>query len=640
MPIIDDDTTILSSGGQLEQVWTDGTGGLKASLDALQARLAIPARYEVIEELGRGGMGIVYRVRDIETCEVVAIKILKPEIAADPAMRESLRKEVCLARRVTHKNVCRIHEFTRSETTACISMEYVSGETLLSKLQRRGALPPVDAVGIAVQICAGLGEAHAQGIVHRDLKPANIVIAHDRTVKIMDFGVARKSRDAGTASEDLAGTPAYMSPEQLEMKLVTFQTDIYALGLILFEMVTGTQAFAAENAVELAFQQLRQEPPRPSSIVATIPARLDSAILRCLEKDPAERFASVAELGASLEKAVAPVTAPARPPIEYKYFQAASVALQKVGKAALSDLNLLQKEIKQGANHLYRTARPRVENWLGALRSFSFTSTSPSGKRVQAAVFGAAIFTASVLFGLVMRKETHAEQPITTTRASVTSPVQPQRVSQTTASVLPTPVSPFTAKEFDFDASPQPLDSAADSDAGPAAVADSTAATSKTKAPQPLHALSANANITTKKTQSQKYAARTNSGEIADEVAVPALVEPQPVGTLPLDNYAASTKLFALQPVALVKTSNQSPQDSAPLLPNPYLEVGSFNDAGWADNAVSHLSQLGLPARAVRKSHLWMQSYHVEVGPFKTLSALEAAEKTLTQKGFSPRAAK
>ena len=638
MPIIDDDTTILSSGGQPEQVWADGTGGgLKASLDALQARLAIPARYEVIEELGRGGMGIVYRVRDIETCEVVAIKILKPEIAADPAMRESLRKEVCLARKVTHKNVCRIHEFTRSETTACISMEYVSGETLLSKLQRRGALPPVDAVGIAVQICAGLGEAHAQGIVHRDLKPANIVIAHDRTVKIMDFGVARKSRDAGAASEDLAGTPAYMSPEQLEMKLVTFQTDIYALGLILFEMVTGTQAFAGENAVELAFQQIRQEPPRPSSIVPTIPARMDSAILRCLEKDPAERFASVAELRASLEKAVAPVTAPVRPPIEYKYFQAASVALQKVGKAALSDLNLLHKEIKQGANQLYRTARPRVENWLVALRSFSFTSSSPSGQRAQAAVFGAAIFTASVLFGLVMRKETHAEQPITATRATVTSPVQPLRVSEIAASALPTPISPFTAKEFDFDASSLPSDSTADSDVGTAVVADSNAATATTKAPQQLHALSAGTNITGKKIQPQEDAARMDSGETADAVVAPA--EPQLVGALPLDNYSASAKLFALQPIALVKQPNQSPQDSPPL-PDSYLEVGSFNDAGWANNAVNHLSQLGLPARAVRKSHLWMQSYHVEVGPFKTLNALESAEKALTQKGFNPRAVK
>ncbi|MGH9572362.1 MAG: serine/threonine-protein kinase, partial [Candidatus Acidiferrales bacterium] len=340
MPIINDDTTILSSGPRLEDVCANGSGGLRASLDALQARLAIPARFEVIEELGRGGMGIVYRVRDIETCEVVAIKILKPEIAADPAMRESLRKEVCLARKVTHKNVCRIHEFTRSETTACISMEYVSGETLLSKLQRRGAIPPVDAVEIAVQICAGLGEAHAQGIIHRDLKPANVVIAHDKTVKIMDFGVARKSVDAASATEDLAGTPAYMSPEQLEMKPVTFQTDIYSLGMILFEMVTGTQAFTAENAVELALLQLRQEPPRPSSIVPAIPTRLDSAILRCLRKDPTERFPSVGELSAALEKAVAPVTAPARPPMEYKYFQAASVVLQRVVNAALPEVGI------------------------------------------------------------------------------------------------------------------------------------------------------------------------------------------------------------------------------------------------------------------------------------------------------------
>ncbi len=637
MPIIDDDTTVLSSGAQPEQVWTPGAGSLKASLDALQARLAIPARFEVIDELGRGGMGIVYKVRDIETCEVVAIKILKPEIAADPAMRESLRKEVCLARKVTHKNVCRIHEFTRSETTACISMEYVSGETLLSKLQRRGVLAPVDAVEIAVQICAGLGEAHAQGIVHRDLKPANIVIAQDRTVKIMDFGVARKSHDAATATEGLAGTPAYMSPEQLEMKPVTFQTDIYALGLILFEMVTGTQAFAGENAIELALQQLRQEPPRPSSIVSAIPARMDSAILKCLEKNPAERFASVAGLSAALVKTVAPVTAPVRPPIEYKYLRAANAVLQTVGGAAVSDLKLLQKKLRHGAHRLYATARPKVENGIAAMRSFSLSS--PSGQRHQAALFGAALLTASVLCGLVMRKETLAEQALPARHASATSPAPTPTLLATTKSVLLAPVSPFTAKEFDFDASPQPVDAPSDFDAGAATGAEAAPTTISTKARRPLHSLSRNTSTTAKKNHAQEQAARTTPQQIANKLVAPAPVAPQAVGALPLDNYSTSAKLFALQPVALVKPSNQSLQDSDPL-PDPYLEVGSFDDSGWANNAVSRLSQLGLSARSVRKSHLWMQSYHVEVGPFKTRTALEAAEKTLANNGFKPRAVK
>ncbi|HKV47214.1 MAG TPA: protein kinase [Candidatus Acidoferrales bacterium] len=634
MPIINDDTTVLSSGQRLEDVCANGTGGLRASLDALQARLAIPARYEVIEELGRGGMGIVYKVRDIETCEVIAIKILKPEIAADPAMRESLRKEVCLARRVTHKNVCRIHEFTRSETTACISMEYVSGETLLSKLQRRGALPPIDAVEIAVQICAGLGEAHEQGIVHRDLKPANIVIAHDKTVKIMDFGVARKSHDAANATEDLAGTPAYMSPEQLEMKGVTFQTDIYSLGMILFEMVTGTQAFIGENAVELALLQLRQEPPRPSSIVPAIPARLDTAILRCLEKDPARRFACVGELSAALEKAVAPVTAPARPPMEYKYFQAASVVLQKAFKAAISDSKLLQKELEHGASLLYRPARPKIENCVIALRSFSLKSTS--SQRAQAAMFGAAILTTSVLLGFVMRKETHAEQTIPADHVSAKF-AMPSPNSSTAALIAPAaPTSPFTAKEFDFDAPPDPSDATIDSADDEPAIPPPTPIVASLKPSHPPHVSSRNLEETR---VHSRGLATSGPDQTANLDVNPPPSVPQTVGMLPLENRPGSAKVLALQPVPTLKTPVQPAQDVAPTL-NPYLEVGSFNDASWADSAVSHLSQLGFPARAVRKTHLWMQSYRVEVGPFKTLTALETAERTLSDKGFKPHAVK
>ena len=631
MPIIDEDTTVLSSGEQPEQVWTGGTGGLKASLDALQARLAVPPRYEVIEELGRGGMGIVYRVRDIETCEVVAIKILKPEIAADLAMRESLRKEVCLARKVTHKNVCRIHEFTRSETTVCVSMEYVCGETLLSKMQRRGALAPVDAVEIAMQICAGLAEAHAQGIVHRDLKPANIVIADDRTVKVMDFGVARKSHDATTASEDLAGTPAYMSPEQLEMKAVTFQTDIYALGMILFEMVTGTQAFTGENAVELALQQIRQEPPRPSSIIPAIPARLDSVILRCLKKNPAERFISVTELRGALEKAVAPATAPVGLPIGYKYFRGATVVLQRVCKDALSDLKLLRKELTHGASQLYRIARPSIENWIVALRSFSVVSRS--AQRAQAAVCGAAILAASIFFGLVMRAETHAEQARPVTHVSSKPPLAAYpTLSDTTTSTLPAPVSPFTAKEFDFDVSPQPSDAA--SDLFETAVADPIPAAVAVEVPRVPRASSTD----TKKVRARAHAALPmSSGQTAKIVATSVRMARESVVRLPFK--PASLSLLALQPAPVLTTSAQLVQETNPL-PNPYLEVGSFNDSVRANNAVNQLSQLGFRARAVRKNHLWMRSYHVEVGPFKTSTALETAEKALVDNGFKLRAVK
>src|ERR1700730_13228314 len=152
---------------------------------------SIPSRYEVLSQVGNGGMGVVYKVRDLETDEIVALKILKPEIARDPAVQENFKRELCLARKITHKNVCRIHDFSRSNGTAYASMELIEGESLLSRLNRVGALPVSEAFEIARQICAGLQEAHAQGIVHRDLKPANIMLDRSGTVKIMDFGVAR-----------------------------------------------------------------------------------------------------------------------------------------------------------------------------------------------------------------------------------------------------------------------------------------------------------------------------------------------------------------------------------------------------------------------------------------------------------------
>src|SRR6202166_232175 len=187
----------------------------------------IPPRYEVLSQIGSGGTGIVYKVRDQETSEIVALKILKPEIASDPDVQENFKRELCLARKITHKNVCRIHEFSRSNGMAYTSMEFVEGESLLSRLYRVGSLPLNEALEIARQICAGLREAHAQGIVHRDLKPANIMVDRNGTVKIMDFGIARMIESDGPRTGTIVGTPAYMAPEQAALKAVGACTDNY-----------------------------------------------------------------------------------------------------------------------------------------------------------------------------------------------------------------------------------------------------------------------------------------------------------------------------------------------------------------------------------------------------------------------------
>jgi len=266
----------------------------------------IASRYEILGELGSGGMGIVYKARDRETAETVALKALLPEVAADASTMERFKNELRLARRITHKNVCRIHDFVRSDGTAYISMEFVEGETLRRVLDRFGTLSLRKGLQIARQICAGLQEAHRQGIVHRDLKPANVMIDRSGDVKLMDFGIARSLDSTGTTSRGLAiGTPAYMSPEQAEGRSVDPRSDIYSLGLILYEMFTGVAAFRADTPIAIALKHIRERPTAPREIEASVPLYLETAIMRCLEKDPALRFPSVAELDAALNPTAA-----------------------------------------------------------------------------------------------------------------------------------------------------------------------------------------------------------------------------------------------------------------------------------------------------------------------------------------------
>jgi serine/threonine protein kinase/class 3 adenylate cyclase len=285
-----------------EVEWTDAEA-YREVRERLAGPSSIPSRYEVLSQVGTGGTGVVYKVRDLETDETVALKILKPEIATDPAAQENFKRELCLSRKITHKNVCRIYDFNRSNGTAYASMEFIEGESLLSRLNRVGALSVNQAFEIAGQICAGLREAHTQGIVHRDLKPANIMLDRSGTVKIMDFGVARLIQRNGPMTDTIVGTPAYMAPEQAELKPVGPFTDIYALGLVLYEMITGSPAFQGDTPVAVALKQVREYPKPPREIVPMLSHPIEAAILKCLQKDPAKRFQSVNELEAALKVA-------------------------------------------------------------------------------------------------------------------------------------------------------------------------------------------------------------------------------------------------------------------------------------------------------------------------------------------------
>ena len=260
-------------------------------------------RYVIIEELGRGGMGNVYKGLDKELGEKVALKLLKPEIAADERMIERFRNELKYARKITHKNVCRMYDLSKEKRTPYITMEYVSGEDLKTSLRRMGLLSVAKTIYIAKQVCEGLAEAHKLGVVHRDLKPQNIMIDKQGNAHIMDFGIARSTKAKGvTTSGMMIGTPDYMSPEQVEGKEVDQRADIYAMGVILYEMVTGTTPFHGETAVSIALAHTREKPRDPREINSQIPYEFSRMILKCMEKNRDYRYQKIEELYQELDR--------------------------------------------------------------------------------------------------------------------------------------------------------------------------------------------------------------------------------------------------------------------------------------------------------------------------------------------------
>lgn len=264
-------------------------------------------RYQVIEELGAGGMGQVLKVLDTDINEKIALKLLRPEISTDSSTIERFSNELRLARKISHKNVCRMYHFEREEGTYYITIEYVAGEDLKNFIKRSGQLTVGKTVYIGAQICEGLIEAHSTGIIHRDLKPQNIMIDRDGNAKIMDFGIAHSMKAKGiTGTGSIIGTPEYMSPEQAEVKKLDQRSDIYSLGVILFEMATGQIPFEGETPLSVAMKHKSELPPEPKMLNSQIPGELNRVILKCLEKERNRRYQTVNELLSdllSIEKA-------------------------------------------------------------------------------------------------------------------------------------------------------------------------------------------------------------------------------------------------------------------------------------------------------------------------------------------------
>jgi len=283
---------------ELSQTQTLETTFCGLALDSLVA-----GRYQVLEELGSGGMGKVYKVFDKETRESLALKLLRSDIIRDDKAVERFRNELKIAHQISHRNICRMYHLGREADSFFIIMEYIPGEDLKSFIRRSGQLSPAKAVGIARQVCEGLGEAHRLGIIHRDLKPHNIMIDKDGNAKIMDFGIARSFQEEGLTRAGYAvGTPAYMAPEQVEGKEVDERTDIYALGTVLYEMVTGKPPFQGDTEFSVAYKHIHAEPAHPATLNPLIPEEMSRIILKCLQKDKRNRYQNSAELCAALER--------------------------------------------------------------------------------------------------------------------------------------------------------------------------------------------------------------------------------------------------------------------------------------------------------------------------------------------------
>jgi serine/threonine protein kinase/tetratricopeptide (TPR) repeat protein len=254
-------------------------------------------RYQIIEELGKGGMGRVYKAFDKKIKEKVALKLLRPEISSDEETVERFSNELKFARKIIHKNVCRMFDLGEEEGAHYITMEYISGEDLKSMIQMMGRLSSGQALSIAKQVCEGLAEAHRLGVVHRDLKPQNIMIDREGNARIMDFGIARSLKAKGiTDGGIIIGTPEYMSPEQVEGKEIDQRADIYALGVILYEMLTGKVPFEGDTPLSIAVKHKTEAPQDPRTLNAQVPLDLSQLILKCLEKEKNKRPQSAEEV--------------------------------------------------------------------------------------------------------------------------------------------------------------------------------------------------------------------------------------------------------------------------------------------------------------------------------------------------------
>ncbi len=269
---------------------------------SLASGAVLGTRYEILQMLGQGGMGAVYKAKDLELDRVVAVKVIRPELAIHPDVLQRFKQELILARQITHRNVIRIFDLSEAQGIKFITMEFIEGQDLKALITEKGCLSFEESVRIIEQVCLALEAAHSEGVVHRDLKPQNIMLDNQGRAAVMDFGIARSIESGGmTQTGMLVGTPEYMSPEQVMGEHVDVRSDLFTLGVILYELLTGSTPYKSDTAQSAMFKRTRELPKPPIEVDSAIPKLLSDITVKCLQIDPALRYQSAREILADLE---------------------------------------------------------------------------------------------------------------------------------------------------------------------------------------------------------------------------------------------------------------------------------------------------------------------------------------------------
>ena len=276
--------------------------GIGAVGDELEPGTVLAGRYQILQLIGRGGMGAVYKARDTELDRIVAVKLIRGEFAKNPQILRRFKQELILARQVTHKNVIRIFDLGQADGIKFITMDFVEGQDLRHLLQEKGKFPPKEAARILLQTCRALEAAHGEGVIHRDLKPQNIMLDSAGRVYVMDFGIARSAHLPGmTQTGALIGTPEYMSPEQARGEKLTERSDLFSLGVIFYELLTGKSPYPGDAPLATLWKRLQEKPKPPMEVDPTIPKPLNDVVMKALETEPEDRLASAREMAQQLE---------------------------------------------------------------------------------------------------------------------------------------------------------------------------------------------------------------------------------------------------------------------------------------------------------------------------------------------------